>query len=186
LNDGFGNAYFLEGDEVYARTTAIGTCTDEFNVYLRSAPAYDETPVTLRAGASTINDPWASPKSDYEVEVCWNQPNADGTYQYTLLWSNVENYYSTAFNRVQIYGQADATGELCHDLRTDPSSSQYTFKIIAENDCSYVESDYYVLPVAKVPEQPVCRTEVVDCDMEITWNAVGGRGSPVTRYNIEI
>jgi hypothetical protein len=140
----------------------------------------------LRAGAQSIAAPWASPINDYEIEVCWEQPDADGSYQYTLMWSNLENYYSSAFNRVPIYGDVDASGTMCHELRTDPSSSQYTFKVIAENDCSYVESGYYELPVAKVPEQPVCSTQVIDCDMMVTWNPVESRGSPVTRYIIEV
>jgi len=183
-----GNSVFNEGDEVYARTTAIGTCMNDQNQRKESIrPAYDHTPVVLRNGATSIAAPRAESVNDDEIRVCWNSPNADGNYQYNLLWTTNENYLSSTFQRVNIYGQMDPlTNELCYTHRTDPTSSRYFFKVAAENDCGYIESPVEEITCAKVPEQPVCSTQVVDCNMEITWNPVESRGSAVSRYIIEI
>jgi hypothetical protein len=47
-----GNPIFEEGDLIYARVIAVGTCPDEFGLPSRSAEAaYDHSPVELRTGA---------------------------------------------------------------------------------------------------------------------------------------
>lgn len=124
--------------------------------------------------------------SEDEIEVCWEAPNADGGYQYTLLWNNQNNALNTRYNRVNVFAQPDQNGKICYNYRTDSSSSVYNFKVAAENDCSFVESQSCRVDNARVPDQPVCSTEVVDCDMEITWNPVNANGSAVTNYIIEI
>jgi len=184
-----GVPIFSENDEVYARTTAIGTCKDNNGNAKESAePAYDHTPVILRAGATSIAKPTCK-KSDNseEIEVCWDQPNADGDYQYTLMWNNVENSPQARFNNINIYGQVDPkTGKTCYTHRTDANASKYFFKVFAENDCNSVTSDVCEVSHARKPDQPVCSTQVVDCNMEVTWNPVNGNGSPITKYTIEI
>lgn len=109
-------------------------------------------------------------------------------YDYTLMWTAERDASKARYNRVNIYSDPNPAGtsEICHSYRTDASSSQYHFKILAQNDCSYVESLPCEVSNAKVPDQPVCSTQVVDCNMEITWNPVDDNGSPVTRYSIEI
>jgi hypothetical protein len=184
-----GNPIFVEGDEVFARVTAIGTCVNEdTGLPKRSVDsAYDNSPVLLRTGASSIATPTCSSLNDEEIEICWEQPNSDGDYQYTLLWNNQPDSQLARFNRVNVFSQADPrTGKICYNHRTDAMSSVYNFKVAAENDCSFVESQSCRVDNARVPDQPVCSTQVVDCNMEITWNPVASNGSPVTKYAIEI
>lgn len=59
---------FISGDEVYARTVAVGKCG---STNLRSDAAYDRTPVTLRGGATVIPEPSIKSKTDVDIEVCW-------------------------------------------------------------------------------------------------------------------
>jgi hypothetical protein len=183
---GGNSPIFREGDEVFARVIAVGTC-EENGVAKRSLEAaYDHSPVVLRTGASSIATPTCSSISDDEIQVCWREPNSDGDYQYTLLWNNIENNNMARYNRVNVFAQANAAGDICYNHRTDAMSSTYNFKIAAENDCSFVESSSCTVNNARVPDQPVCSTQVVDCNMEITWNPVDSNGSPVTKYVIEV
>jgi len=68
-----GNSYFTEGAEVYAKTTAIGTCRfEDTGLRKESEVSYDNTPITLRAGATSINVVLPVGVSDNEIEICWN------------------------------------------------------------------------------------------------------------------
>jgi len=68
-----GDSYFAEGAEIYAKTTAIGTCRfDDTGDRKESEVSYDYTPVILRAGATSINVITPVNVSDNEIEICWN------------------------------------------------------------------------------------------------------------------
>jgi hypothetical protein len=71
---GGNSPIFREGDEVFARVIAVGTC-EENGVAKRSLEAaYDHSPVVLRTGASSIATPTCSSISDDEIQVCGENP----------------------------------------------------------------------------------------------------------------
>jgi len=207
LRNAAGVAFFGRGDEIYAKTTAIGTCTETIStgsggtmtVAKRSEPHYDPKSVKLSTGATAMARPTAvaDPAKPSEIVVCWATPTENNglghvavpaDYSYTLLWTNQKAADARYFQRIQVYGQVNAvSGELCYSHRTTSNSSDYTFKVEFKSDCTTeIESPTVEVNFATVPTQPDCRTEVVDCNMQITWNAVESDGAPILRYTIEI
>jgi len=64
-----------------------------------------------------------------DVKVCWDAPDTN-EYQYTLMWTAEEDESKARYNRVNVYSNAVA-GKTCYDYRTDSSSTQYNFKVLA-------------------------------------------------------